>query len=59
MPVLVTSKFGDDSIKTEQDSLVSPFSHYNLKGDPFEIQHPKFENSRLCLWEMFQMLKGT
>ena len=23
----------------------------NLKGDPSEIQHPKFENSRLCLIE--------
>ena len=31
---------------------VSFFSTYdNLKGDPLEIQHPKFENSRLGLIE--------
>ena len=28
MPVLVTSKFDDDSIKNEQTSMETPFSHY-------------------------------
>ena len=28
MPVLVTSKFDEDSIKTERASLETPFSHY-------------------------------
>ena len=28
MPVLVTSNFDDDSIKNEQASMETPFSHY-------------------------------
>ena len=28
MPVLVTSNLDDDSIKTEQASMETPFSHY-------------------------------
>ena len=30
MPVLVTSNFDDDSIKNEQASMETPFSHYNF-----------------------------
>ena len=31
--------------------LIETSESNNLKGDPSEIQHPKFENSRLCLIE--------
>ena len=32
MPVLVTSKFDEDPIKTERASLETPFSHYKSMG---------------------------
>ena len=32
MPVLVTSNFDDDSIKNEQASLETAFSHYKSMG---------------------------
>ena len=32
MPVLVTSKFDDDSVKTEQASMETPLSHYKSMG---------------------------
>ena len=32
MPVLVTSNFDDDSIKNEQASMETPFSHYMSIG---------------------------
>ena len=32
MPVLVTSNFADDSIKNEQASLETAFSHYKSMG---------------------------
>ena len=32
MPVLVTSNFDDDSIKNEQASMETPFSHYKSMG---------------------------
>ena len=35
MPVLVTSNFDDDSIKTEQASIEIPFSHYKSMGNFF------------------------
>ena len=33
MPVLVTSNFDDDSIKTERASIETPFSHYKYMGN--------------------------
>ena len=33
MPVLVTSNFVDDSIKNEQASMETPFSHYKSMGN--------------------------
>ena len=33
MPVLVTSNFDDDSIKNEQASMETPFSHYMSIGN--------------------------
>ena len=33
MPVLVTSNFDDDSIKTEEASMETPISHYKSMGN--------------------------
>ena len=38
MPVLVTSNFGDDSIKNEQTSMETAFSHYKSMGNFLDAQ---------------------
>ena len=38
MPVLVTSNFADDSIKNEQASMETPFSHYKYIGHFLDAQ---------------------
>ena len=38
MPVLVTSNFDDDSIKNEQASMQTPFSHYKSMGNFLDAQ---------------------
>ena len=38
MPVLVTSNIADDSIKDEQASLATPFSHYKSMGNFLDSQ---------------------
>ena len=38
MPVLVTSNFDDDSIKTERASMEEPFSHYKSMGHFLDAQ---------------------
>ena len=38
MPVLVTSNFDDDSIKNEQASMKTPFSHYKSIGHFLDVQ---------------------
>ena len=38
MPVLVTSNFDDDSIKTEQASMETAFSHYKSTGNVLDAQ---------------------
>ena len=38
MPVLVTSNFDDDSIKNEQASMETPFSHYTSMGNVLDSQ---------------------
>ena len=38
MPVLVTSNFDDDSIKNEQASMETPFSHYKSMGNFLDSQ---------------------
>ena len=50
MPVLVTSNFDDDSIKNEQASMATPFSHSKSMGNVLDAQGqvsgpiwPKFE----------------
>ena len=38
MPVLVTSNFDDDSIKNEQASIETPFSHDKSMGNVLDAQ---------------------
>ena len=38
MLVLVTSNFNDDSIKNEQASMETPFSHYKSMGNFLDAQ---------------------
>ena len=38
MPVLVTDNFDDDSIKNEQASMETPFSHYKSMGNFLDAQ---------------------
>ena len=38
MPVLVTSNFDDDSIKNEQASMETSFSHYKYMGNFLDAQ---------------------
>ena len=38
MPVLVTSNIDDDSIKNEQASMETPFSHYKSIGNVLDAQ---------------------
>ena len=38
MPVLVTTNFNDDSIKNEQASMETPFSHYKSMGNFLDAQ---------------------
>ena len=38
MPVLVTSKFDDDSIKNEKASIETTFSHYKSMGNFLNAQ---------------------
>ena len=38
MPVLVTSNFDDDSIKNEQASMETLFSHYKSMGNFLDAQ---------------------
>ena len=38
MPVLATSNFDDDSIKNEQASMETPFSHYKSMGNFLDAQ---------------------
>ena len=38
MPELVTSNFDDDSIKNEQASMETPFSHYKSMGKILDAQ---------------------
>ena len=38
MPVLVTSNSDDDSIKNEQASIKTPFSHYKSMGNFLDAQ---------------------
>ena len=38
MPVLVTSNFDNDSIKNDQASMETPFSHYKYMGDILDVE---------------------
>ena len=38
MPALVTSNFDDDSVKNEQASMETPFSHYKSMGNFLDLK---------------------
>ena len=44
MPVLVTSNFDDDSIKNEQASMETPFSHYKSMGNFLNLSVVKWSD---------------
>ena len=51
MPVLVTSNFDDDSIKNEQASMETPFSHYKSMGNFLDAQ------GQLTPWPKFELVR--
>ena len=56
MPVLVTSNFDDDSIKNEQASMETPFSHYKSMGNFLDL---KAANSVVSgpIWPKFVLVR--
>ena len=56
MPVLVTSNFGDDSIKNEWASMETPFSHYKSTGNFLNL---KAANSVVTgpIWPKFELVR--
>ena len=55
MPVLITSKFDEDPIKTERASLETPFSHYKPMGI---LRHPRAPNCKGSgpIWSKFELV---
>ena len=55
MPVLVTSNFDDDSIKNEQASMATPFSHYKSMGF---LRCSRAANSLVAgpIWPKFELI---
>ena len=53
MPVLITSNFDDDSIKNEQASMETAFSHYKSMGNFLDL---KVANSVVSgpIWPKFK-----
>ena len=56
MPVLVTSKFGEDLIKNEQASLETPFSHYKSVGNFQTLKARNFVESG-PIWPKFEVVR--
>ena len=56
MPVLVTSKFDDDSIKNERASMETPFSHYKSIGNFLDA---RAANSVVSgpIWPKFELVR--
>ena len=57
MPVLVTSKFDDDSIKNERTSMETAYSHYKSMGN--FIRRSRAANSVVCgpIWRKFEVVR--
>ena len=57
MPVLVISNFDDDSIKNEEASMATPFSHYKPMGDFF--RRSRAANSVVSgpIWPKFKLIR--
>ena len=56
MSVLVTSNFDDDSIKNEQASMETPFSHYKSMGN--FLERSRAANSIVSgpIWPQFELV---
>ena len=50
MPVLFTSKFDEDPIKTERASLKTPFSHYKSMGNFFRRSRASNSVGNCSIW---------
>ena len=57
MPVLVTSNFDDDSIKTEQASMETPFSHYKSMGKFFRRSRAANSVVSSPIWPKFKLVR--
>ena len=57
MPVLVTSNFDDDSIKNEQASMETAFSHYKSMGN--FLKRSRAANSVVngLIWPKFELVR--
>ena len=55
MPVLVTSNFDDDSIKTERASMDSAFSHYNSMGNFLDAANSVVSGP---IWPKFELIRN-
>ena len=56
MPVLVTSNFDDDSIKNEQASMETPFSHYK-SGKFFRCSRAANSIVSGPIWPKFELVR--
>ena len=56
MPVLVTSNFDDDSIKTEQASMETAFSHYK-SGKSFRRSRAANSVVSGLVWPKFELVR--
>ena len=54
MPVLITSNFDDDSIKNEQASMETPFSHCKSMGN---VLHAQGQVVSGPIWPKFKLVQ--
>ena len=59
MPVLVTSNFDDDSIKNEQASMETPFSHYKAMGIFFRCSRAANSIVSGLIWPKFELIRDA
>ena len=57
MPVLVTSKFDEDPIKTERASLETSFSHYMSMGNYSDAQGQLNSIVSGPIWPKFKLIR--
>ena len=57
MPVLVTSNFDDDSIKSERASMETPFSHFKSMGNFFRRSRTANSVVNCPIWSKFKLIR--